>query len=152
MSKDVGDWFFRLQSQNILVSSECLAANLKKVRQTSVWQMVPKFWIIWLWYISFCITYKSKSLRNNKKDKEKLWNYLSYRGLPYFLRLATKISELAKKFGGRSPKIQPRMSFDLNGFKNGPSKHFERTLKSMHFFQRLIGDRTKTNFPKQWGL
>ena len=31
---------------------------------------VPKFWFIWLWYLSFCITYKSKSLRNNKKDKQ----------------------------------------------------------------------------------
>ena len=27
------------------------------------------FWNIILWYLSFCITYKSKSLRNNKKDK-----------------------------------------------------------------------------------
>ena len=29
----------------------------------------------------FRITYKSKSLRNNKKSE--LWNHLSYRGLPY---------------------------------------------------------------------
>ena len=32
--------------------------NLKKVRNTSLWQTVPKFWFIWLCYISFCINYK----------------------------------------------------------------------------------------------
>ena len=32
-------------------------------------------------YLSLCITYKSKSLRNNTKDnKSELWNRLSYRG------------------------------------------------------------------------
>ena len=55
---------------NFLDSSESLNANL----------LIPKFWFIWLWYLSFCITYKSKSLRNKKKDKKlKLWNLLSYR-------------------------------------------------------------------------
>ena len=33
----------------------------------SLWQTVPKFWFIWPWYLSFCNTFKSKSLRNNKK-------------------------------------------------------------------------------------
>ena len=27
--------------------------NIEKVRQTSVWKMVPKFWFIWLFYISY---------------------------------------------------------------------------------------------------
>jgi hypothetical protein len=36
------------------------------------------------------------------------------------------------------PLITP-LSYDLNGLKNGPSKHFERSLKPMHLFQRLMG-------------
>ena len=68
-SKDNRCWILRLRPRNFVIIFESLAANLKKVRQTSVWQTVPKFWFIWLWYLSFCITYKSKFLRNNKKDK-----------------------------------------------------------------------------------
>jgi hypothetical protein len=60
----------RLRSRNFVIISKSLAANLKKVRQTSVWQTVLKFWFVWLWYLSFCITYKSKSLRHNRKDKQ----------------------------------------------------------------------------------
>ena len=51
-----------------------------------------------------------------------------------FSRLAATLSEMITNL-----KIQHRTSFDLNGLKNGPSKHFERSLKSMHLFQRLIG-------------
>ena len=51
-SKDVWGWILKLQPRNVLGSSESLTANLEKVRQTSVWQMVPKFWFIWLWYLS----------------------------------------------------------------------------------------------------
>ena len=56
-----------------------------------------------------------------------------------FSRLAAKLSELSKKIQGHSLIIRPQTSFDLNGLKNGPSKHFERSLKSMHLFQRLLG-------------
>ena len=42
----------RLQPRNFSIISESLAANLEKVRQTSVWQTVPKFWFIWLFYCS----------------------------------------------------------------------------------------------------
>ena len=38
-----------------------------------------------------------------------------------------------------SLKIQHRSFFDLNGLKNGPTKHFENSLKKLHFFQRLRG-------------
>ena len=69
-SKDDWCWVLRLRPWNFVIISESLAANLEKARQTSVWQTVPKFWFIWLWHLSFCITYKSKSLRNNKKDKQ----------------------------------------------------------------------------------
>ena len=65
-SKNDQCWILRLRPQNFVIISESLAANLEKVRQASVWQTVPKFWFIWLWYLSFSITYKSKSLRNNK--------------------------------------------------------------------------------------
>ena len=46
-----------------------------------------------------------------------------------FWRLAAKLSELAKKIPGRSLKIQPLTFFDINGLKNGPTKHFESSLK-----------------------
>ena len=49
-----------------------------------------------------------------------------------FLRLAAKLSEMMTKFRGWNLKIQHRTSFDLNGLKNGHTKHFENRLKSMH--------------------
>ena len=55
----------RLGPWKFAIVPESLAPKLEKVRQTSVWQTVPKFWFIWLWYLS----YRSKSLRNNKIDK-----------------------------------------------------------------------------------
>jgi hypothetical protein len=56
-----------------------------------------------------------------------------------FLRLAAILSEMIAKFGGRSLKIQPQSSFDLNGLKNGPRKYFEDSLKSFQIFQILMG-------------
>ena len=51
-------WKFKVMTSKILVIiTESLAANLKKVRQTSVWQVVPKFWFIWLcnrYFIFYC--------------------------------------------------------------------------------------------------
>ena len=35
-------------------------------------------------------------------------------------------------------KLQPSISFDLNGLKNSSTKHFENNLKSMHFLQKLM--------------
>ena len=58
-SKDVRGWILRLRPQNFLESSLSLAANLEKVRQTSVWQMIPKFWSICLFYC-FSKTYSCK--------------------------------------------------------------------------------------------
>ena len=86
-SKDDRCWILRLRPRNFGIISESLATNLEKVRQTSVWQTVPKFWFIWLWYIYFCIIYKSKSLRNNKKE---LWHHLSYRGLSYSFEVGSQ--------------------------------------------------------------
>ena len=56
-----------------------------------------------------------------------------------FSRLAAKLSEMITKFRGRSLKIQHRLSFDLNGLKNGTCKNFENSLKSMQIFQILMG-------------
>ena len=42
-----------------------------------------------------------------KPNKSELWNRLSYKGLPYFLRLAAKLSEMIAKFQGCRLKIQP---------------------------------------------
>ena len=51
-----------------------------------------------------------------------------------FSRLAAKLSEIITNFRGRNLKIQHRMSFDLNGPKNGQTKHFQNRLKSICFF------------------
>ena len=56
-----------------------------------------------------------------------------------FLRLGAKLSGTIAKFKGCSLKIQHRLSLELNDLENGPSLHFENSLKSMHLFQRLIG-------------
>ena len=79
---------------------------------------------------------KRKILKSNKSE---LWNRLSYRGLPYFLRLAAKLSEMITKFWGCNLKIQHRTSCDLNSLKKGLTKFFENNLKSMQIFQILIG-------------
>ena len=113
--KNNRDWILRLRRWNFVISSESLAANFEKVRQTFVWQTVPNFWFIWLWYLPFCITYKSKSLRNNKKtNQSELWNHLSFT----FSRLAAKLSELITKIRGCSPKF----NLDHNCLKNSTVK------------------------------
>ena len=56
-----------------------------------------------------------------------------------FSRLAAEPSELAKKFRGRNLKIQHWTSYDHNGLKNGATKSFENSLKSMQIFQILMG-------------
>ena len=73
-----------------------------------------------------------------------------------FSKLAAKLSKLSKTFRGQA---QPRTLFDLNGLKNGLSKHFDSCLKSMHLFQRLMGamncrkrSQKKTIRPQQWGV
>ena len=58
-SKDVRCWILRSRPRNFAIISESLAANLEKVRQTSVWQMVLKFWFICLFYC-FSKTYSCK--------------------------------------------------------------------------------------------
>ena len=58
-SKDNWCGILRLWPWNFVIICERLATKLEKVRQMSVWQTVPKFWFIWLWYLSFCITYKT---------------------------------------------------------------------------------------------
>ena len=50
--KDDRGWILRLRPRNFAIISESLTANLEKVRQTSVWQTVPKFWFICLFYCS----------------------------------------------------------------------------------------------------
>jgi hypothetical protein len=105
-SKDNRCWILRLWPQNLAIIPESLAANLEKVRQTSLWQSVPKFWFISLWYLSFCITYKSKSLRNNKKtNRSELWNSLSYRGLPYFFEVGSQTFRNDCKISRSQPQI-----------------------------------------------
>ena len=50
-----------------------------------------------------------------------------------------KLSDQAEKFGGHNLKIQHWTPFDLNGLKNGATKIFENSLKSMKIFQILMG-------------
>jgi hypothetical protein len=54
-------------------------------------------------------------------------------------RLAAKLSGMIAKFRGHSLKIQHRLSFDLNGLKNGTTLHFKNSLKLIYLFQRLMG-------------
>ena len=117
--------------------------------------MVPKFWFIWLWHLSICTTYKSKSLRNNKKDKKsELYNCFSYRGLPYFFRLAAELSELAKKF-----LMLHTQNSTLNVlWSQWPQKWpFQTFWKNQYICSKdwwevwiVSRDHTKTKCPKQW--
>ena len=69
-----------------------ISANLEKGRQTSVWETVPTFWFISLWYLSFCITYKSSLWGTIKKsNKSERWNRFSYRGLPSFFEVGSQL-------------------------------------------------------------
>ena len=87
-SKDVRGWILRLQPRNFLPSSESSASNLWKVRQTSVWQKVPK-----LLFFVFFIVSQRLTLVSNAKRKEnisELWNHLSYRGMTYFFEVGSQ--------------------------------------------------------------
>ena len=157
-SKTIQCWILRLQLWNFTIISESLAANLEKVRQMSVWQTVPKFWFIWLWYLSFCITYVSLCGTTKKQKIQNFGTVCHTEVCITFLRLAAELSELAKKIMKLQPQVQPRTSFDPNGLKNSPFKHFESSLKSMHLSQKFMRgmsrgrDRTKSKWPKQWGV
>ena len=119
-SKDVRCRVVRLQPQKFVIVYESLATNLEKV-----WQMVSKFW---LWYLSFCITYKSL-WGIIKKTKNQNFGTVCHKEVCLnFSRLAAKFSEMITTFWGRALKIQHRKSFDLNGLKNGLTKNFEKSL------------------------
>jgi hypothetical protein len=64
-SKNDRGWILRLRPWNFAIISESLAANLEIVRQTFVWQTVPKFWFICLFHCS-SNTYSCKCCK--KKD------------------------------------------------------------------------------------
>ena len=61
---------------------------------------------VWLWYLSFCITYKNKSLRNNKKrQKNRAFEpFVIQKVCLTFSRLAAKLSELAEKILRSQPQ------------------------------------------------
>ena len=119
-SKDVQGWILRLRPPNFLASSENLAPLYDKRYQSSD-------------FLSF---FSSKTCK--KSNKSELRNLLSYICLT-FSRLVATLSDRVKQFRGWSLKIQPWTSFDLNGLKKSPSKHFESSLKLIHLFQRLMG-------------
>ena len=142
-SKDDRCWILRLWPRNFVIISESLAANLEKVRQTSVWQTVPRIWFIWLWYLSFCLTYKSKSLRNNKNQNFRTVCHTEV--CLTFSRLAANLSEMITKFRSRSLRIQHQSSFDLNGLKTGTRKYWWEVW--------ILGRGCKkTKCPQQWGV
>ena len=62
-------WILRLQPRNFIIISESWAANLEKVRHTSVWQIVPKFWFICLFIVSQRLTIVSNVTRKISKWK-----------------------------------------------------------------------------------
>ena len=80
-----GLWILRLRPQTFVIISESLAANLKKVRQTSVWQTVSFF------IVPQRLTLVSNAKRKiSKSNKSELWNHLSYRGLSYFFEVGSQ--------------------------------------------------------------
>ena len=131
-SKDNQDWILRLPPQNFAIISKRLAANLEKVRQTSVWQTETKFW-------SICLFYCSSKPYSCKYCKNQNFGTICHTevGLT-FLRMEAKLSEMIAKFRGHSLKIQPPSSFDLNDLKSGTPKYFENSLKSLQIFQILM--------------
>ena len=67
--------------------------------------------------LSFCITYKSKSLRKNKKRQiNQNFGTVCHTEVCLFSRLAAKLSEIITKFPGCSLKI-PASVFFLNFLK-----------------------------------
>ena len=90
-SKDDRCWILRLWPWNLAIISESLAANLEKVRQTSVWQTVPKFWLFDFFIVPQRLTLVSNAKRKiSKSNKSELWNRLSYRGLLYFFEVRSQ--------------------------------------------------------------
>ena len=83
------------------------------------------------------LTVLSILLHSSKMVFKEEWKRQINKTLETFViqRLAADFSDLPKKFWGRNLKIQPQTSFDLNNLKNGATKYFENSLKSMHFFQ-----------------
>ena len=113
---------------------------LQKVRQTSVWHRVPKFWFIWLFIVPQRLTLGSNAKRKIWASINQNFGTVCHTEVCFtFSRLAAKLSEMIAKYQGRSLKIQHQSSFDLNGLKNGTRKYFENSLKSLHLFQRLMG-------------
>ena len=64
----------RLGPRNFVISFESLAANLERVRQTSVGQMVPKFFFIVPQRLALVNNAKRKISKSNKSG---LWNCMS---------------------------------------------------------------------------
>ena len=82
-------WTLRLQPQNIVISSDILAANLEKVRLTSLWFQSSDL------FVFFIVPQRPTLVHNarrkiSKSNKPELWNRLSYRGLPYFFRVGSQ--------------------------------------------------------------
>ena len=72
--------------------SESLAANLEKVRQTSVWQTVPKFYLFdFVIFLFALLTRTSLWGTIQKTNKSELWNRLLYRGLPYIFWVKSRL-------------------------------------------------------------
>ena len=104
-----------------------------KIRQTSVWQMVPKVWFICHFYC-FSKTVSTAKRRINQKFGSICHTEVNLT----FLRLAAKRPEMIAKFQGRSLKNQPWSSFDLNGLNNGMRKYFRNSIKPFQILQILM--------------
>ena len=89
------------------------------VRQTSVWQMVRKFWFICLIPQRLTLVSKYCKKRYQSQINQNFWTVFHTGVCFTFSRLAAK---MIAKFWGRSLKIQPRSS-----------------LKSIQILQILIG-------------
>ena len=81
--------------------------------------------------ISFCNTFKSKSLRNNKKRQINQNFGTIFHTEDCLNSSRLQMAEIVTNFGGHNLKIRHRMSFDHNCLKNCHAKHFQNSLELM---------------------
>ena len=133
-SKDVQGWILRLRPWIFLDSSEDLATNLKKVKQTSEsngkWLQSSDLFDIDIFLFAL-LTWVSLwgTIKKTKKIKT-LEPFVVQRSALLFWSWQRNFLSYLKKFKVAALKFKPWTSFDLNGLKKGPSKHFEISLKS----------------------
>ena len=132
---DSPSWILRFRPWKFLANSKMLSVNLENVRQASVCQTVPKFWFICLFY-----SFSKKLIYWNAKGEVK-----SQTLEPFVIRRSASLFWLfrvSKKFS----RLKSQNSTLNISWPQRPQKRHTQTffsLKSIHFFQRLMGGMNK---------